>query len=53
MMRIWLTNKPLFWALSTLARAVCGVSGRVPPEERQRINVMFWSIYDRAGRWQR
>ena len=55
MMRIWLTDRPLFHALQALARAAGGMprshSGRVSPVDRQRLNVMFWIEYDEAGGW--
>jgi hypothetical protein len=55
MMRLWLTDRPLFQALHTLARAAGAMprshSGRVSPVDRQKLNVMFWTRYDDAGGW--
>jgi hypothetical protein len=53
MMRIWLTNKAVFHALRALARSLEGVPGRVPVEERQRFNMIFWYNYDKSGGWRR
>ena len=53
MMRIWLTNRPLFRALCALAQATEAIPGRVPAVDRQKINHIYWAKYDSEGAWQR